>query len=103
MTDVFEQYSQAHRHDFRQAVLILDGDLSPLPASRHAEGAERACMGQSRTKTRRKLVRVCAVQYQETIWEEVRLGHLVESLTVLQRCWSRLSNGWDSQASVPTC
>jgi len=84
VTDVFEQYSQARRHDFHQALLILDVDLSPLPASRHAEGSERAYMGHSRLKTGRKLVRVCAVQYQETIWEEVRPGHLVESLDVLQ-------------------
>jgi hypothetical protein len=84
VADLFAQYSQARRHDFRQALLILDVDLSPLPASRHAEGSERAYMGHSRTKTGRKLVRVCAVQYQETVWEEVRPGHLVESLDVLQ-------------------
>lgn len=84
VTDVFAQYSQARRHDFRQAVLILDVDLSPLPVSRHAEGSERAYMGHSRSKTGRKLVRVSAVQYQETVWEEVRPGRLVESRDVLQ-------------------
>lgn len=84
VTDVFAQYRQARRHDFRQAVLILDVDLSPLPASRHAEGSERAYMGHSRLKTGRKLVRVCAVQYQETVWEEVQPGHLVERLDVLR-------------------
>lgn len=41
MTDLFERYSQARRHDFRQELLVLDVDLSPLPASRHAEGSER--------------------------------------------------------------
>jgi hypothetical protein len=82
--DVFAQYRQARRHNFRQALLILDVDLSPLPASRHAEGSERASMGHARLKTGRKLVRVRAAQYQETVWEEVRPGRLVESRDVLQ-------------------
>lgn len=82
--DLFVQYSQARRHNFQQALLVLDVDLSPLPASRRAEGSERAYMGRSRSKTGRKLVRVQAVQYQETVWEEVRPGHTIESVAVLQ-------------------
>ena len=67
ISDLFAQYSQARRHNFCQALLILDVDLSPLPASRRAEGSERAYMGRSRSKTGRKLVRVRAAQYQETV------------------------------------
>jgi hypothetical protein len=84
LADLFAQYSQARRHNFRQEILILDVDLSPLPASRWAEGAQRAYMGRSRSKTGRKLVRVRAAQYQETVWEEVHAGRTVESVTVLQ-------------------
>lgn len=84
MTDLFERYSQARTHDFRQEVLVLDVDLSPLPASRHAEGSTRGYMGRSRSKTGRKLVRVRAAQYQETVWEEVWSGNTVESLAILQ-------------------
>lgn len=84
MTDVFERYSQARKHDFRQEILVLDVDLSPLPASRHAEGSERGYMGRCRSKTGRKLVRVRAAQYQETVWEEVQPGSTAESVTVLQ-------------------
>ena len=58
MADLFAQYSQARRHDFHQALLILDIALSPLPTSRRAEGSERAYMGHSRTKTGRKLARI---------------------------------------------
>lgn len=71
MTDLFERYSLARRHDFRQDLLVLDIDLSPLPASRHAEGSERGYMGRCRSKTGRKLVRVRAAHSQETIWEEI--------------------------------
>src|SRR5690348_13827720 len=84
MSDLFERSSQARRHDFRRELLVLDVDLSPLPASRHAEGSERGYMGRSRSKTGRKLVRVRAAQYQETVWEEVWSGNTVESLAILQ-------------------
>ena len=81
----FVQYSQARRHDFRQAVLVLDVDLSPLPTSKRAEGATRGYMGRCRSKTGRKLVRVRAADYQETVWEEVLPGNTVETLAVLQQ------------------
>lgn len=84
LTDLFECYSQARRHDFRQDLLVLDVDLSPLPASRHAEGSTRGYMGRSRSKTGRKLVRVRAAQYQETVWEEIWAGNTIESLALLQ-------------------
>jgi hypothetical protein len=65
-------------------LLVLDVDLSPLPASRQAEGSERGYMGRSRSKTGRKLVRVRAAQSQETVWETVVPGRTAESLSVLQ-------------------
>ena len=84
MGDRFVQDSQARRHNFRHAIFVLDVDLSPVPTSRRAEGAERAYMGHSRLKTGRKLVRVRAAQDQETIWEEVRPGRTCESVALLQ-------------------
>jgi len=81
---IFGQHSRAQHHDFTQEWLILDIDLSPLPASRKAEGSERGYMGRSRSKTGRKLVRVRASQYQETLWEDVLPGRAAESLGVLQ-------------------
>ncbi len=84
MTELFETYSQARGHHFQQELLILDIDLSPLPASRHAEGSTRGYMGRCRSKTGRKLVRVRATQYQETVWEEVWSGNTGESLAILQ-------------------
>src|SRR5581483_1824687 len=74
---VFARYSQARRHDYARETLVVDIDLSPLPASAHAEGATRGYMGRHRAKTGRKLVRVRAAQYQETIWETVIPGRLV--------------------------
>ena len=81
----FAQYSPVRRHDYRQAVLVLDVDLSPLPTSKRAEGATRGYMGRCRSKTGRKLVRVRAATSQETLWEEVLPGNTVETLAVLQQ------------------
>ena len=80
----FRQDSLSRRHDFAEAGLVLDVDRSPLPASKHAEGATRGYSGRCRSKTGRKLVRVRAAQYQETVWEEVLPGNTVETLAVVQ-------------------
>jgi len=81
---LFQQHSQACRHDFTKALLVLDLDLSPLPASKNSEGSTRGYMGRCRSKTGRKLVRMTAMPYQETVWEEVLPGRSVETLPVLQ-------------------
>jgi hypothetical protein len=81
---LFVRHARAPRHDFAREVLVLDLDLSPLPASARCEGSERGYMGRSRSKTGRKLVRVRAAPYQETIWEEVLAGRSVETLAVVQ-------------------
>ena len=82
--ELFGSYSQAHRHDFTHELLVLDVDLSPLPASKDAEGSERGYMGRCRSKTGRKLVRVRAADPQEIVWETVITGRRVESLPILQ-------------------
>src|ERR687884_30112 len=82
--EIFQQHSQACRHDFVQDLLVLDIDLSPLPASRKAEGSERCYMGRCRSRTGRKLVRVRAGPYQETVWEAIRRGRTLEGLDLLK-------------------
>jgi len=84
VAETFCRYSQARRHDWTQEPLVLDLDLSPLPASRHAEGSTRGYMGRCRSKTGRKLVRVRAAASGETIWETVGAGNTVETLAVVQ-------------------
>src|ERR671933_1679939 len=82
--ELFQQHSQACHHDFAQDLLVLDIDLSPLPASRKAEGCERCYMGRCRSRTGRKLVRVRAGPYQETVWEAIRRGRTLEGLDLLK-------------------
>jgi len=100
---IFDRHGRAQRHAFRQDLLVLDIDLSPLPASAHAEGSERAYMGRRRSRTGRRLVRVRAAGYQETIWEAVRPGRTAESLPVVQEAVTQaerlLDLGGDSTAA----
>jgi hypothetical protein len=84
VAETFRCYSQTRQHDFSRDPLVLDLDLSPLPASRHAEGSTRGYMGRCRSKTGRKLVRVRAAASQETVWETVAPGNTVETLAVVQ-------------------
>jgi hypothetical protein len=81
----WQAYSATCRHDFARELLVLDLDLSPLPASRHAEGSERGYMGRCRSKPGRQRVRVRAAASQETLWEEVVPGRTVETLAVVQQ------------------
>ena len=82
--EIFRSHSQACQHDYIREVLVLDLDLSPLPASSAAEGSERGYRGRSRSKTGRKLVRVRAADTHEIVWETVITGRRVESLPILQ-------------------
>ena len=98
--ELFGSYSQSRQHDFTRDYLVLDVDLSPLPASKQAEGSERGYMGRSRSKTGRKLVRVRVADTQEIVWETVITGRRVESLPSLQEAIcgmeSRLDLGGES-------
>jgi hypothetical protein len=84
LDELVGSYSHSRQHDYTRDFLVLDIDLSPLPASKQAEGSERGYMGRSRSKTGRKLVRVRAADTQEIVWETVIAGSKVESLPVLQ-------------------
>lgn len=84
IADLFAKYSQVQRHAFEQELLVLDVDLSPLPASKRAEGSERGYLGRSRSKTGHKLVRVRAAATGEIVWQTVISARAVESLPLLQ-------------------
>jgi hypothetical protein len=75
--ELFGSYSHRRQHAFTRDLLVLDVDLSPLPASKQAEGSERGSMG-------RQLVRVRAADTQEIVWETVIAGRMVASLLILQ-------------------
>jgi hypothetical protein len=84
IAELFAQYSQTRQHAFEQDLLVLDVDLSPLPASKQAQGSERGYLGRSCSKTGRKLVRVREATTGEIVWQAVISARSVESLPLLQ-------------------
>jgi hypothetical protein len=97
LDEIFGCYNQAQRHDFQHEFLVLDVDLSPLPASKHAEGSERGYMGRCRSKTGLKLVRMRAAATQEIVWETVIAGRMVQSLPILQEASYAMERRLDLQ------
>lgn len=77
------RHSHTRRHDRGDSLLVLDLDLSPSPASKRCEGAERGYFGRCRSKTGRKLVRVRAAAYDELVRDDVAPGKTAETLPVL--------------------
>jgi hypothetical protein len=124
LAELFERFSPTRQHPFEKELLVLDVDLSPLPASQAAEGSDRGYMGRCRSKTGRKRVRVRVAATGEIVWETVISARSVESLAVLQqaiegaehllglqgddeqtrhkraRTEIRLDSGWGSEAMI---
>jgi hypothetical protein len=48
---IAQNWSQTCRHDFRRGDLILDGDLTGLPASRRAQGSRKGYFAGKKTAT----------------------------------------------------
>jgi hypothetical protein len=77
---LFRRESYCLRHDFDRDWLWLDIDLTPLPASKHAEESTK---GKFNKKNRygRQLARVHAPQYHETLFSHVYAGNQESSPT----------------------
>jgi hypothetical protein len=69
-----KRYGRTPRHRFRERLLWVDIDLTPLPAGAKAEGSERSWMGRCRSKTGRKVLRVTASDYREILQETLLRG-----------------------------
>lgn len=70
---LYRQHAQVLHHDFSQ-LLILDTDLTGLPASRHAQLSEKGYFSAARNSYGRQLVRVSAPAYHETLLSMIYPG-----------------------------
>lgn len=70
---MYVQHGQVPHHDFTHW-LMLDTDLTGLPASRHAEQSEKGYFSQARNSYGRQLVRVSAPAYHETLLSMIYPG-----------------------------
>jgi hypothetical protein len=83
--ELFVRYSPMIRRLAVGQRVWVDIDLTPLPASAHAEGSERGYMGRERSKTGRKLLRVRTAPEQEIVYEKVVSGKAASGLESLQQ------------------
>lgn len=71
-----QEVGQSVRHDYSKEPLILDGDLTGLPCSKHYEGSCKGYFADCPPGTTgRQLFRFSAAAYNEIIYEEVLPGN----------------------------
>jgi hypothetical protein len=51
LDQIVREQSRACAHDFRTGPLVLDGDLTGLPASRHAQGSQKGYFAGEKTES----------------------------------------------------
>jgi hypothetical protein len=69
-----KRYGHTPRHRFRERLLWVDIDLTPLPTGAKAQGSERTWLGRCRSKTGRKVLRLTASDYREILHETLLRG-----------------------------
>src|SRR5918997_2123911 len=74
LTTIFQQYSQAYRHDYSHDLQILDIDMTGLPCGPKAAFATKGYFAKQRNRRGRQLGRVLATRYHELVVEHLVPG-----------------------------
>jgi hypothetical protein len=74
LTTIFQQHSQAYRHDYAQHLQILDIDMTGLPCGPKAAFATKGYFAKQRNRRGRQLGRVLATGYHELVVEHLLPG-----------------------------
>jgi hypothetical protein len=74
LTTIFQQHSQAYRHDYTQHLQILDIDITGLPCGPKAAFATKGYFAKQRNRRGRQLGRVLATRYHELVTEHLLPG-----------------------------
>jgi hypothetical protein len=75
LTRLLQHHSQVAHHPFRSQWLILDADLTGLPAGKRAEGSKKGYFSDPRKRRGRQQARVLASQYSEIILDALYPGN----------------------------
>ncbi len=73
-TTVLRRHGQAARHDFSQAWLLLDGDITGMPCGPKAAFATKGYFAKQRNRRGRQLGRVLATDYDEIVVDRLFPG-----------------------------
>jgi hypothetical protein len=74
LREVYQEFGQGYRHNYKRAYLLLDIDLTGLLAGRQAEGASKGYFSGTKNKRGRQLGRVWSSQYGEIVHEQLYDG-----------------------------
>ncbi len=74
LTTIFQQHSQAFRHDYTHDLQILDIDITGLPCGPKAAFATKGYFAKQRNRRGRQLGRVLATRYHELVTERLLPG-----------------------------
>lgn len=94
LTTLVRRHGQVAHHPFRDEWLILDADLTGLPAGKRAEQSVKGYFSQPKNRRGRKPRRVLASQYGEIVLDALYPGNtllvqvLPHSLSRPRGCWA---------------
>ena len=74
LTTIFQQQSQASRHDYAQQVQVMDVDITGLPCGPKAAFATKGYFAKQRNRRGRQLGRVLATCYHDLVVEHLLPG-----------------------------
>ena len=85
MTEIYQKYGEGCRHDYGRNCLLLDVDMSGMPAGRQGKGVKKGYFPKQKNKRGRQMGRVYA-----TLYDEIVVDQLYDGTTQLNRCLQSL-------------
>ncbi|MBN1122805.1 MAG: transposase [Anaerolineae bacterium] len=71
---IYQKKSQGSQHDYGQQGLLLDVDMTGMPAGRQGEGVTKGYFSNQKSRRGRQLGRVTATQYDEIVVDQLFPG-----------------------------
>ena len=90
MKEIHQSHSQSYQHNYKQQCLVLDVDMSGMPAGRQGEGVTKGYFPGQKNRRGRQLGRVIATLYDEIVAE-----HLYDGKRQLDKSLSQLVTSAD--------
>jgi hypothetical protein len=85
MIDIYQQHSAGYRHNYQQALQLLDVDMTGQPCGKKAAFASNGYFAKQRNRRGRQLGRVLATRY-----EEIVVDRLYDGKTQLPKAFQEL-------------
>jgi hypothetical protein len=74
MKEIYQRHGQAIRHNYRKTNMLLDIDMTGMPAGRQGEGVSKGFFSGSKNRRGRQLGRITATEYKEVVIDKLYPG-----------------------------